>query len=362
MTRQPWILLLLSLLLVAACAGPTPATPQTAPDSNPATPHAESHADDDHGDESGQALPLLTALDLPPGTKLRVVATTNLVADVVRRVGGDAIDLIALLPPGADPHGYQTTPNDLRDLNDAHLLFVNGLGLEESLASVLDEASARTVSVNVGVTVIGAEEEHSGEDEHDHAGGNPHTWWSIAAVAQWTHNIEQALAAVDPAHAEQYAANGADYRAELAGLRTELEALVGQIPPGERKLATDHDTLAYFAQDFGFAVVGLIVPSSSSLGEPSAQHLAQLQDQIRAENVRAIFVGSTVNPQQAERLAQDLGIRVVPIFTDSLSAADGPASTYLECSTCATPTMGCATRWTPTSAPPPPAWPPRAAW
>jgi len=253
---------------------------------------------------------------------------------LVGRVGGDAIDLSALLPVGADPHSYQTTPNDLRAINDAHLLFVNGLGLEESLESVLDEARARTVPVNAGVAMIAAEEEdeegHAEGAEHHHEGGNPHTWWSIAAVAQWTHNIEQALAAVDPAHAAQYATNGAAYRTELAGLRTELEALVAQIPPGERKLATDHDTLAYFAQDFGFAVVGLVVPSFSTLAEPSAQHLAQLQDQIRAENVRAIFVGSTVNPRQAERLAQDLGIRVAPIFTDSLSAADGPAPTYLD--------------------------------
>jgi len=269
-------------------------------------------------------------LDLPPGTKLRVVATTNLVADVVGRVGGDAIDLSALLPVGADPHGYQTTPNDLRAINDADLLFVNGLGLEESLESVLEEAHSRTVPVNVGVTVIGAEEEHSEGDGHDHAGGNPHTWWSIAAVEQWTHNMEQALAAVDPSHAEQYAANAASYRSELADLRAELDALVAQIPVEERKLATDHDTLAYFAQDFGFAVVGLVVPSFGTLAEPSAQHLAQLQDQIRVENVQAIFVGSTVSPRQAERLAQDLGIRVVPIFTDSLSAADGPAPTYLD--------------------------------
>jgi manganese/iron transport system substrate-binding protein len=239
------------------------------------------------------------------------------------------------LPLGADPHGYQPTPDDLRAISDAHLVFVNGLGLEEGLASILEEAHPKTVPVNVGIEVIttAEEEEHAEgeeEEEHHHEGGNPHTWWSIAVVEQWTHNIEQSLSAVDPAHAESYAANAEAYRAELSSLKAEMETLVSQIPVSERKLATDHDTLAYFARDFDFQIVGLIVPSFSTLAEPSAQHLAQLQDQLRAENVGAVFVGSTVNPRQAEQLAQDLGIRVVPIFTDSLSAADGPAATYVD--------------------------------
>ncbi len=316
MTRCIWTIFLLSLLLLSGCA-------QTA------TPQADGHdtSAESQTEEEGDHLPLLAALDLVEGEKVRVVATTNLVADVVGRIGGDAISLRSLLPPGADPHGYQATPDDLRAINDAHLLFVNGLGLEESLEAILDVSThAKTVPVNVGVALIEADEE---EEAHHHTGGNPHTWWSVAAVEQWTHNIEQSLAALDPAHAEAYAANAAVYRGELAALQSALQEMVGQIPSEQRKLATDHDTLAYFAQEFDFQIVGLVVPSFSSLAEPSAQHLAQLQDQIRAEDVRAIFVGSTVNPRQAQQLAQDLGIAVVPIFTDSLSAADGPAATYL---------------------------------
>lgn len=313
-------LLLLLIFSLSACTS----------SASPATRVEESQV------ESVESLPVLAPVELVAGQKLRVVATTNLVADAVARIGGDAIELAALLPPGADPHGYQATPDDLRAISDAHLLFINGLGLEESLESLLDEAQAKTVPLNVGVeTLTFGDEEHAGEHEeeaeevHHHTGSNPHTWWSIAAVTQWTHNIEETLSAIDPANAEQYAANAAAYRTELAALQNELDELIGQIPGAERKLATDHDTLAYFARDFGFQVVGLIVPSFSTLAEPSAQHLAALQDQIRAEDVKAIFVGSTVNPRQAEQLAQDLGIRVVPIFTDSLSAADGPAPNYL---------------------------------
>lgn len=328
MKRFFWIsLFLFSLMLTSCVAGqeisPSPPAPETA--------HAEEPTE-----EMAESLPDLRSAELAAGEKLRVVATTNLVADVVGRVGGDAIELISLLPPGADPHAYQATPNDLRAISDAHLLFINGLGLEESLESLLDEAQAKTVPVNVGVeTLTFGDEEHEEEHKEEaeeathHAGSNPHTWWSIAAVTQWAHNIEETLSAIDPANAEQYTANAVAYRAELAALGVELDELIGQIPATGRKLATDHDTLAYFARDFDFQVVGLIVPSFSSLAEPSAQHLAALQDQIRAENVQAIFVGSTVNPRQAEQLAKDLGIRVVSIFTDSLSEPAGPAPDYL---------------------------------
>jgi len=324
MRRQIWTIVLLSFLLLSACAAPAAPAAPTAPVSQASDAPAVS--EETHTDE-GDHLPELAALNLAEGEKLQVVATTNLVADVVGQIGGDAVDLRSLLPPGADPHGYQTTPDDLRAISDAHLVFINGLGLEEGMASILEEAEAKTVPVNVGVEVITDEEE---EEEHHHEGGNPHTWWSIAAVEQWTHTIEDSLSAVNPANAESYAANASAYRAELSSLQAEMETLVSQIPTEDRKLATDHDTLAYFARDFDFQVVGLVIPSFSSLAEPSAQHLAQLQDLIRAENVQAIFVGSTVNPRQAEQLAQDLGIQVVPIYTDSLSAADGPAATYVD--------------------------------
>lgn len=325
MPRQIWPLLLSLFLLLGGCASADSGAQADSPSSGQPVSRPT---------EGVEMLPALKALELVPGEKLRVVATTNLVADVVGRIGGDAIDLTSLLPAGADPHGYQATPADLRTINDADLLFVNGLGLEEALGSILDEAQARTVPVNAGVALIagGEEEEGTGEDgKRPHSErGNPHTWWSIAAVEQWTHTIAQSLAAVDPAHEAQYAANGVAYRTELASLRVEIEDLVARLAPEERKFATDHNTLAYFAQEFGFEIVGLVIPSFSTMAEPSARHLAQLQNQIRAENVRAILVGSTVNPRQAEQLAQDLGIRVVTIFTDSLSEADGAAATYLD--------------------------------
>jgi manganese/iron transport system substrate-binding protein len=325
------ILIVMSLLL-AACAlpatGPSPAssTMQSAEDAH------------DHGDAAAE-LPASEPITLAEGERLHVVATSNIVADVVAQVGGDHIDLYAMLPVGADPHSYQVTPQDLRMLTDADIIFINGLGLEEAMALALEDFAAKTVAVNTGFTTIefGGEDGHAHEengpaheeDEH-HEGGDPHSWFSVHAVEIWAHNIAHVLSELDPANADAYEAAADAYTEELEDLHAELEALVMQIPAEQRKLVTDHDALGYLAAEYGFEIVGSVIPSFSTLAEPSAQQLAALQDQIREQGVQAIFVGTTVNPNLEAQLAQDLGIQIVAIYTGSLSDADGPAATYLD--------------------------------
>ncbi|MBX2997027.1 MAG: zinc ABC transporter substrate-binding protein [Caldilineaceae bacterium] len=315
------ITLLVTSLLLAACAIPTTRPPSTAQDAG--------HDHDQTATESPAAAPVALA----EGQKLHVVATSNIVADVVAQIGGDHIDLYAMLPVGADPHSYQATPQDLRMLTDADIVFINGLGLEEAMALTLEEFAAKTVVVNTGVdtTEFGDEHDHAhGEDAHHHEGDDPHTWFSIHAVEMWTHNIAYALSDLDPANAAAYEVAAAAYVEELEALHDELEALVAQIPVEQRRLVTDHDALGYLAAEYGFEIVGSIIPSFSTLAEPSAQQLAALQEQIRAEGVRAIFVSTTVSARMETQLAQDLGIQVVRIYTGSLSEADGPAGNYLD--------------------------------
>lgn len=315
------MLLLLGLLL-AACSG-APAASQPA-------------ADAIHGDEHAAGEPDLHAATLAPGEKLRVIATTNIVADVVAQVGGDHIELTALLPPGADPHSYQATPDDLRRLNRAHVIFVNGLHLEEAMAPVLEnlDMPAPVVSVNADVTTRAfagdthAEEEEAGHD-HDHEGADPHTWMNPANVMVWSETVAAALAALDPANAASYTAAAAAYQAELQQLDEELRTRFGAIPAAQRKLVTDHDNLGYLADAYGFTVLGAVIPSLSTLAAPSAQEMAALQEQIQAEGVQVILVGNTVNPASAQQLGQDTGAQIVAIYTDSLSDANGPAATYL---------------------------------
>ena len=322
----PTVLLLIAL---AGCSTPTPAT--------------SGDTADEHAHESAagalDALPVLSPVALGAGGKLRIVATTNIVADVVRQVGGDHIELTALLPIGVDPHSYSPTPDDLRALNSAQAIVINGLNLEESMAPVLENLDSpipvMALSTGVPPLVLAEEthEEHEEEDDHeahDHEGADPHTWMNPLNVVIWAENAKHLLSELDPAHATDYAAAAAAYETALQQLDQEVRAAVAGLPEGQRKLVTDHDNLGHFAAAYGFQVVGSVIPSLSTMAAASAQELAALQEQIAAEGVTAIFVGTTVNPDVATQIAADTGVRVVPIYTDSLSDASGPAATYLE--------------------------------
>lgn len=322
-----WLSALVALtLLLAGCNNGSP------PSSSPVV---ADHAEDDHArmDEHG-ALPNLAPASLAAGEKLRVVASSNIVADVVAQIGGDHIDLYTMLPTGADPHSYQATPEDLRMLTDANVVFINGLGLEETMAPVLEEFASKTVVVNTGADLLQFGDEHAegehAEEEHEHHGDDPHTWFSVHAVEQWTQNIAHTLSDLDPANAEDYAAAAAAYAVELEALHEELMTLTAQIPADQRRVVTDHDSLGYLAAEYGFEIVGSVIASFSTLAEPSAQQLAALQEQIRDEGVRVILVGSTVSARTETQLSQDLGIQVVRIYTGSLSEEDGPAATYID--------------------------------
>lgn len=314
------------LALFAGCAAPSGAT---AP-----TPVAMTDEDHQAATEQVETLPVLAPVTLAEGETLRVVATTNIVGDVVHQVGGDAIELVQLLPPGTDPHSYQARPDDLRALNQAHVVFINGLHLEEAMSPVLEslDSGAPVIAVNIGVTPLELQEEHADDaaDDHHHEGADPHTWMDVRNVEQWVTNIAAVLTALDPAHATAYAANATAYTAELAALHEEIATTLASVPAAQRKLVTDHDNLGYLAHAYGLTIVGAVIPSLSTMAAPSAQELAALQQQITQEGVKAILVGNTVNPNVAQQLARDTGAVITTIYTDSLSDADGPAATYLE--------------------------------
>jgi ABC-type Zn uptake system ZnuABC Zn-binding protein ZnuA len=281
------------------------------------------------GGESKDELPDLAPVTLVRSDKLKVVATTSIVGDVVKQVGGSRIDLTVLMPVGSDPHSFDPTPQDIAAVSDAHVVFANGLGLEPFLDALLDNAGAkgRTVYVSLGVRLRGLGDVHAEEGDHEHE-NDPHTWTDPANVSVWTDNIEVALGALDPEGVEVYAANANGYRSALQDLDHWIEEQVSQIPRAERKLVTDHDTFGYFADRYGFEIVGAVIPGYSTLSAPSAQQLADLQDAIRALGVKAVFVGETVNPVLARRVAEDVGVKLAPLYTGSLSVQDGPASSY----------------------------------
>lgn len=277
------------------------------------------------------------------GDKLQVLATTSIVADVVRQVGGEYVEVTQLLPLGTDPHTFEPRPQDAAAIANARLVFANGAGLEEFLEPLLESAGAmdKLIEVSEGIELLpleGEEKPHEGEEHghehegegHHHAGGDPHTWMSPKNVLVWVENIAEALAKADPRHAKAYRANAEAYAAKLRELDEWIRQQVSQIPPENRSLVADHAVFSYFAHDYGFQQVGTITHSFSTGATPSAQELAALEDQIRAYGVKAIFVGADVNQSLAKQVANDTGIKVVPLYHGSLTDANGPAPTYLD--------------------------------
>ncbi len=296
---------------------------------------------------------LLVSCAAPPptpveGGKLKVVATTSIVADVVREVGGDHIDVQILLPVGTDPHSFDPTPQDIAKVADAHIVFANGAGLEDFIEDLLASAEAAecTVMLSHGIELLEHpthEEDHEeGEGEHDedehnddhddhaHEMGDPHTWTDPNNVKLWVQTIEATLVSVDPTNAEAYAANATEYMTELEEIDAWIREQIEQIPPEKRKIVTDHRLLGYYVDEYGLEMVGAIIPGYSSLSEPSAQELAKIEDIITSLDVKAVFVGKTVNPNLAERIAEDTGVSLVYFYTGSLSPAGGEAESYLD--------------------------------
>jgi manganese/iron transport system substrate-binding protein len=289
--------------------------------------NATSEANRSPGQQASElAVTDLEAVPLAEGEKLKVVATTNIVGDVVSNVGGDLIDLITLMGPGVDPHSYVPTPAHIAAIHDAHLVFANGAGLEANLEETLTSAGGDAVEV---VVSEGLELRQMEDPTHGgHAEDDPHIWLDVQNVIHWVEIIRQALSALDPEHAEIYRANAAAYTLELENLDAWIVAEVAAIPEANRRLVTNHPAFGYFADRYGLEQLGALYPVSPS-SEPSAQEIAALEDAIRQYDVPAVFAESTVNPRMAQQVAQDTGVRLVALYTGSLGEPGSGVESYL---------------------------------
>ncbi len=260
------------------------------------------------------------------GAPVVVVCTTTIVQDVARVVAGPDAVVTALLPAGADPHAIQPSPQDAAVLEQADVVFLSGAGLEAPLAPLLATAHGRTVDLSAGVSLyVPTPGAGDGPGIPD-----PHVWFDPRNVMEWTRAIARTLSEVDPDHALEFAARASSYEADLTALDAWIVERVATLSPRRRRLVTDHDAFGYFARRYGFELVGTIFPGTSTLAEPSARDVANLEDAILSLGVPVIFVGTTVPTSLAEQVAADTGMRLVFLYTGSLSEADGPAPTYLD--------------------------------
>lgn len=258
----------------------------------------------------------------PAGDELKIVTTTTILADLARNVAGEMASVESLLPPGADPHAFQTTPQDLVRISASDVLIVNGAGYEQSFESLLTGADGppTTVIASEGLTPEVAD-----------GGANPHFWVNPQFVVNYVNNVRDGLIQADPDNAGTYTSNAAAYLRELENLDRWAEEQVLALPAERRLLVTNHDALAYFADRYGFDVVGVIIPSPSSGAGAAAGQMAAVIDAIKRTAAPAIFLDEVEDPSIAAQIALETGAALIDdLYFESLSAADGPAATYLQ--------------------------------
>jgi ABC-type Zn uptake system ZnuABC Zn-binding protein ZnuA len=252
------------------------------------------------------------------GGDVRVVATTGQAADFARAVGGDRVDVTGLLAPNADPHDFEVRPADVKALADADLVVRSGGDLDEWLDGAIDSSGTDAPSITLS-------------DHVELIEGDPH-WWqdpsrAIAAVAA----LRDALAEADPDGASAYRASAAAYTDRLERLDRAVRACLEQVPPAQRTLVTTHDALGYYARRYGIRVVGTVIPSRSTVAQPSAGDVAALVETIRREHVKAIFAESSVNADVEAAIARDAGAQVGrALWADTLGPPDSDGATYVD--------------------------------
>jgi ABC-type Zn uptake system ZnuABC Zn-binding protein ZnuA len=255
----------------------------------------------------------------------RVLAVESFLADIAQNVAGDRLVVESLIPVDADPHAYQPVPQDAARIANSDVLILNGANLEVFIAPLLQNSGGKQLVISAS-TGLAPRPDTSGI----HPEGDPHFWLDPNNVIKYVENIRDGFSEADPEGKSIYAANAQKYAADLQKLDAWIKAQVQNIPQVHRLLVTNHETFGYFAERYGFTVVGAIVPSITSGAAPSALELAALVDQIRSSGAPAIFLETGTNPQLADQIASETGVKVISdLHTHSLSSPDGPAPTYI---------------------------------
>jgi zinc/manganese transport system substrate-binding protein len=255
-----------------------------------------------------------------PPRPLRVVASFSILADMVREVGGDAVEVTALVGPDADAHVFRPSPADARGLAAADLVVVNGLGFEGWLDRLVRASGYR------GPTVVASEGIATRKLGR---GIDPHAWQDLANARRYVQNLQQALARARPGQSPQFERRAAEYIGRLDALAREIRARFDGISVHSRRAITSHDAFGYFGAAYNvrfFAPRGM-----STESEASASAVARLIDQIRKEKVHAVFVENITDPRLIERVAREGGVHVGGrLYSDALSSPGTEADTYLK--------------------------------
>ncbi len=252
-------------------------------------------------------------------TRLKVVTSFSILADFVRQVGGDKVNVASLVGPDSDVHVYTPTPHDAKDVGAAQLLIVNGLGLEGWLPR-LQQASGSKAPIVVATQGITPRKRGSDAD--------PHAWQSVGNAKVYVKNIRDALVAAAPADAEVFKANAERYLGELDALDREVRAEIDKIPAERRKVISTHDAFGYFADAYGVAFIAPLGVSTET--EPSARDVAEIIRQVKKAGIPAVFLENFNDDRLVGRIAAETGAKIGgTLYSDALSEEKGPVPTYI---------------------------------
>ncbi|MDG2126238.1 MAG: zinc ABC transporter substrate-binding protein [Verrucomicrobiales bacterium] len=252
------------------------------------------------------------------GSKPKVVVTTTMVSDLVKRVGGDSIELVTLMGPGVDPHSYKLPARSVAELKGADAVIYSGLHLEGRMAELFEDMRANGVPT-LGVAETLAEEKLiGGEDAGGHA--DPHVWGDAKYWAGAIDGVVALLSEVVVGQAASFVERGEVYRLELEALDSWVGMRLAEVPSGRRVLVTSHDAFSYYGRAYGLEVVGL--QGISTVDQASLAGMTKLVDLVKERGVRAIFVETSVNDAPIQRVAEDAGVRIGgTLFSDSAGVA-----------------------------------------
>ena len=263
---------------------------------------------------------------------IRATATTGMIADLVRRVGGDRVEVTALMRPGVDPHLYKASQGDLRRLERADVVFYNGLYLEGKMEKILESLGRRKAVVAV-TRDIGPDRLLRVQGIGDKAQYDPHVWFDVRLWMIALDTVREELARLDPAHADAYRRNAEAYRAELEALDQYARLRIASVPKERRVLVTAHDAFQYFGRAYDIEVRGL--QGVSTAAETGTKDVTDLRDMLVRRGIKAVFVETSVPEDRIRAViegAAELGHRVVlggSLYSDSTGPEGTPEGTYV---------------------------------
>lgn len=280
---------------------------------------------------------LLTFLLLPipsfaAGHPAKIVATFSILGDFAKTIGGDAVSVTTLVGPDSDAHSYKPTPDDVKAMAEADMVIENGLGMEGWVDRLVQSSGYKGMRVTASTGITPRQMNAGGEEARQEKGEkivDPHAWQDITNARRYVESIASALVIILPQDAIAITARAKAYDAELGKLDNWVKSELATIPNEKRKIITSHDAFGYFAT--AYHVTFLAPQGVSTETAPTATQIAKLIDQMKAEKVRVVFFENMTSPKLVEQLAKEAGASVgEPVYSDALSAADGPAASYVD--------------------------------